>query len=157
MTRRKRPYVPKTKGAPQEEISGLGEWNRTNIPRSGCYQCSQRRIHCDRMQPSCGKCVSKGFMCSGIGVRYRFRDESELKLAKKRDAPDGSESEAPGAVYTNEDTLTGGASSDHTNNRADDDADYYQPRFTGLRPMLTWKNTDCWKRFLLRYCMYSSP
>lgn len=54
MTRRKRAYVPKTKG---------------------CYQCSQRRIHCDRAQPQCGKCEAKGLSCSGLGIRYRFNDD----------------------------------------------------------------------------------
>ncbi|KAE8351220.1 hypothetical protein BDV28DRAFT_23658 [Aspergillus coremiiformis] len=53
MPRQKRPYVPKIKG---------------------CYECSQRRIHCDRTQPCCGKCASRGIPCSGLGVRYRFRD-----------------------------------------------------------------------------------
>lgn len=38
----------------------------------GCYHCSQRRIDCDRGQPACIKCVSKGLLCSGLGVRYRF-------------------------------------------------------------------------------------
>lgn len=53
MPRQKRRYVPKTKG---------------------CCECSQRRIHCDRAQPRCGKCMSRGIPCSGLGVRYRFRD-----------------------------------------------------------------------------------
>jgi hypothetical protein len=52
--RRKRAYVPKTKG---------------------CYECSQRRIHCDRAQPQCAKCVAKGLSCSGLGIRYRFNDD----------------------------------------------------------------------------------
>lgn len=54
MTRRKRAYVPKVKG---------------------CYECSQRRIHCDRAQPRCGKCEAKGLSCSGLGIRYRFNDD----------------------------------------------------------------------------------
>ncbi|KAF2095859.1 hypothetical protein NA57DRAFT_58928 [Rhizodiscina lignyota] len=53
MVRKPRPYVPKVKG---------------------CYQCSQRRIHCDGTRPSCYKCDSKGLTCSGFGVKYRFRD-----------------------------------------------------------------------------------
>ncbi|UPK91315.1 hypothetical protein LCI18_002250 [Fusarium solani-melongenae] len=59
MTRAPRKYVPKVKG---------------------CYECSQRRINCDRGEPECAKCVSKGFACSGIGPRYRFRNG----LAAKR-------------------------------------------------------------------------
>ncbi|KFH42154.1 Acriflavine sensitivity control protein acr-like protein [Hapsidospora chrysogenum ATCC 11550] len=53
MARRKRPYVPKIKG---------------------CYECSQRRIDCDRTGPSCNKCSSRGLSCSGFGVKYRFRN-----------------------------------------------------------------------------------
>ncbi|KAI1443563.1 hypothetical protein F5Y02DRAFT_419850 [Annulohypoxylon stygium] len=53
MSRAKRPYTPKAKG---------------------CYECSQRRINCDRREPSCDKCVSKGIECSGMGgQRQRFR------------------------------------------------------------------------------------
>ncbi|KAE8373370.1 hypothetical protein BDV26DRAFT_69171 [Aspergillus bertholletiae] len=37
----------------------------------GCYNCSQRRLNCDRGNP-CQKCVKKGLHCSGLGVRYRF-------------------------------------------------------------------------------------
>lgn len=37
----------------------------------GCFQCSRRRISCDRAQPSCLKCVKKGIACSGLG-RIRF-------------------------------------------------------------------------------------
>ncbi|KAF4978534.1 hypothetical protein FZEAL_5106 [Fusarium zealandicum] len=40
----------------------------------GCYQCSRRRIDCDRQEPTCGKCSSKGLACSGLGLRYRFND-----------------------------------------------------------------------------------
>ena len=40
----------------------------------GCYQCSRRRIDCDRQEPTCQKCVLKGLSCSGLGVRYRFND-----------------------------------------------------------------------------------
>lgn len=54
MTRRKRAYVPKTKG---------------------CYECSQRRIHCDRTQPQCAKCLARGLACSGLGIRYRFNHD----------------------------------------------------------------------------------
>lgn len=42
------------------------------IRRPGCYQCSRRRIDCDRQQPSCAKCTTKGLTCSGLGIRYRF-------------------------------------------------------------------------------------
>ncbi|GKU21048.1 unnamed protein product [Fusarium langsethiae] len=40
----------------------------------GCYQCSRRRIDCDRQEPECVKCITKGIKCSGLGLRYRFND-----------------------------------------------------------------------------------
>lgn len=43
-------------------------------PATGCYECSQRRIDCDRTEPSCNKCSSRGLSCSGFGVKYRFRN-----------------------------------------------------------------------------------
>jgi len=48
----------------------------------GCYNCSQRRINCDRGTP-CRKCLKKGLECHGLGVRYRFNDgvASRGKLA----------------------------------------------------------------------------
>lgn len=40
--------------------------------RQGCYPCSRRRIHCDRTEPSCKKCDSRGLACTGLGLRVRF-------------------------------------------------------------------------------------
>lgn len=39
----------------------------------GCFQCSRRRITCDRTEPSCLKCAKKGIECSGLG-RIRFAE-----------------------------------------------------------------------------------
>ncbi|KAG8170296.1 hypothetical protein KVR01_001041 [Diaporthe batatas] len=39
----------------------------------GCFQCSKRRITCDRAEPSCGKCIKKGLDCSGL-ARIRFNE-----------------------------------------------------------------------------------
>ncbi|RAL12603.1 Zn(II)2Cys6 transcription factor [Aspergillus homomorphus CBS 101889] len=63
MPLRHRPYVPKIKG---------------------CYECSQRRIHCDRKEPACGKCIAKGISCSGLGVRFRFREAGKKRGTRKR-------------------------------------------------------------------------
>ncbi|KAI5459481.1 hypothetical protein BGZ63DRAFT_474121 [Mariannaea sp. PMI_226] len=38
----------------------------------GCYECSQRRINCDKGEPECKKCINKGLKCSGLGIRHRF-------------------------------------------------------------------------------------
>ncbi|OBS29474.1 hypothetical protein FPOA_03411 [Fusarium poae] len=46
---------------------------RAYVPRTkGCHECSKRRIHCDRTEPSCYKCTSRGLNCSGLGIRHRF-------------------------------------------------------------------------------------
>ncbi|KAF2207623.1 hypothetical protein CERZMDRAFT_50901 [Cercospora zeae-maydis SCOH1-5] len=42
--------------------------------RTGCRQCSKRRITCDLRNPVCQKCAAKGLECSGIGFQYRFVD-----------------------------------------------------------------------------------
>lgn len=43
----------------------------TATKERGCFQCSRRRIICDRAEPSCLKCAKKGIACSGLG-RIRF-------------------------------------------------------------------------------------
>ncbi|KAI9045149.1 Zn(II)2Cys6 transcription factor [Aspergillus affinis] len=70
MPRQKRPHVPKVKG---------------------CYECSQRRINCDRTEPQCTKCMSKGIICSGFGIRYRFREEVSTRgrIRRRGDVTDG--------------------------------------------------------------------
>ncbi|KAH8700294.1 hypothetical protein BGW36DRAFT_446821 [Talaromyces proteolyticus] len=45
----------------------------------GCHECSRRRIDCDRGQPACQKCVSKGLECSGLGTIYRFHSGPQYK------------------------------------------------------------------------------
>ncbi|KAL6915308.1 hypothetical protein FSST1_006803 [Fusarium sambucinum] len=40
----------------------------------GCYECSQRRVNCDRGVPECNKCITKGIKCSSLGIRHRFSD-----------------------------------------------------------------------------------
>lgn len=39
----------------------------------GCFQCSRRRIICDKTEPSCLKCAKKGIDCSGLN-RIRFAE-----------------------------------------------------------------------------------
>lgn len=54
----------------------------------GCFQCSRRRIVCDRGEPTCEKCIKKGISCSGLG-RIRFADgvarKGKLKGCKMPD------------------------------------------------------------------------
>lgn len=71
MARRKRAYIPKIKGASAVFLSN--PFGLTDL--SGCYECSQRRIDCDRAEPICGKCMSRGLPCSGlVKSRIRFVD-----------------------------------------------------------------------------------
>ncbi|KAJ4018380.1 hypothetical protein NW752_005495 [Fusarium irregulare] len=86
----------------------------------GCYQCSRRRIDCDRKEPECAKCVAKGVRCSGLGLRYRFNDgiaargrfvgktvpivDGPVKSAKKDDVPDKQRKDDPFRKSGYEDT-----------------------------------------------------
>lgn len=158
MTRRKRPYVPKTKGASREERWRIGGRIFTDIPRSGCYQCSQRRIHCDRTQPSCGKCVSKGILCSGFGVRYRFCDGSErLKGRAPMEYPEASDAlDSSGSLMSSAAYIDRGASIELSRSETDYGAAHGQPRPDSLQPALAWGNSEGSERFLVKYCMYAS-
>jgi hypothetical protein len=63
----------------------------------GCFQCSRRRVICDRTEPSCLKCAKKGIECSGLGrIRFaegvarrgRFKDCKVPKIAGDDDFQD---------------------------------------------------------------------
>ncbi|RDW90742.1 Zn(II)2Cys6 transcription factor [Aspergillus mulundensis] len=56
--------------------------NKTYPKIKGCYECSQRRVSCDRNQPTCHKCAHRGLKCSGLGLRYRF--EADVGARGKR-------------------------------------------------------------------------
>ncbi|OJJ67621.1 hypothetical protein ASPBRDRAFT_58720 [Aspergillus brasiliensis CBS 101740] len=43
----------------------------SNTQSRGCFQCTKRRIVCDKGEPTCFKCQKKGIECSGSG-RFRF-------------------------------------------------------------------------------------
>ncbi|KAH4812866.1 hypothetical protein HBI73_035310 [Parastagonospora nodorum] len=60
----------------------------------GCFQCSRRRIVCDKSEPSCGKCIKKGIECSGVN-RIRFT-EAVARRGKLKDCkiPDASGTES---------------------------------------------------------------
>lgn len=62
-------------------------WTESSYRCPGCYQCSQRRIHCDRNMPECQKCLSKGIVCSGLGIRYRFIGDVASKRSHKNIPP----------------------------------------------------------------------
>ncbi|KAH7268943.1 hypothetical protein B0J15DRAFT_391281 [Fusarium solani] len=64
----KRPYRAKVRGEP----SKTAPRSRLIVYRQGCYECSQRRVSCDRGTPECRKCIAKGLKCSGLGIRHRF-------------------------------------------------------------------------------------
>jgi hypothetical protein len=67
----RRPHKPRIRGA-----QGAYRTTRSCFDRStGCYQCSRRRIDCDRGSPGCQKCLTQNLTCSGYGTRYRFADD----------------------------------------------------------------------------------
>lgn len=82
MPLRNRPYVPKIKGTLRHQRAVAEADDQT-----GCYECSQRRIHCDRKEPACEKCIAKGISCSGLGMRFRFRDASKRRGPRKHTLP----------------------------------------------------------------------
>lgn len=51
-------------------------------PFLGCYQCSRRRISCDRTEPQCLKCTRTNLECSGLGTRYRWAKPVKLNTLK---------------------------------------------------------------------------
>ncbi|QPC67777.1 hypothetical protein HYE67_010008 [Fusarium culmorum] len=70
-----RPTTPPTSRATMApSISPNSDKTKKRPKVRGCYQCSRRRIDCDRQEPECVKCVTKGIKCSGLGLRYRFND-----------------------------------------------------------------------------------
>ncbi|KAI1627305.1 putative aminotransferase [Exophiala viscosa] len=52
----------------------LGSISENEVGAIGCFECSRRRIDCDRGTPECQKCLQRGLACSGLGTRYRFND-----------------------------------------------------------------------------------
>ncbi|KAH7074838.1 fungal-specific transcription factor domain-containing protein [Paraphoma chrysanthemicola] len=59
---------------PSSAGSGSGSARAKPTPKErGCFQCSRRRIICDKAEPSCGKCIKKGIDCSGVN-RIRFTE-----------------------------------------------------------------------------------
>ncbi|PYH89223.1 hypothetical protein BO71DRAFT_403245 [Aspergillus ellipticus CBS 707.79] len=71
-------------------VAELVPKHRSRRKVKGCYECSRRRIDCDRRQPVREKCSQRGLDCSGLGTRYRFHGSlaSRGKLAGKQ-VPDG--------------------------------------------------------------------
>ncbi|KIW10020.1 hypothetical protein PV08_11796 [Exophiala spinifera] len=40
--------------------------------KSGCHNCSRRRVKCDETRPHCNKCRAQGLECAGYGIEVRF-------------------------------------------------------------------------------------
>ncbi|KAI9738717.1 MAG: hypothetical protein M1834_008222 [Cirrosporium novae-zelandiae] len=59
---------------------------------NGCKACVQRRIKCDRTQPTCKRCKKRGLQCPGYGFGLRFQDEGpKLRLQYEKRAASQSE------------------------------------------------------------------
>ncbi|RAL13387.1 Zn(II)2Cys6 transcription factor [Aspergillus homomorphus CBS 101889] len=72
--------------------------DKSTKPR-GCFQCTKRRIICDRAEPTCQKCVKKGIECSGLG-RFRF-DNGVATRGKLKGSSIPVLDVDPAAVYRN--------------------------------------------------------
>ncbi|OTB04129.1 hypothetical protein M426DRAFT_262353 [Hypoxylon sp. CI-4A] len=48
------------------------EDNNDGNTKKACYNCTKRRIICDKTGNSCNKCAKKNLTCPGYGIRYRF-------------------------------------------------------------------------------------
>ena len=116
----------------------------------GCYECSQRRIDCDRTEPSCRKCDSKSLSCSGFGpVKFRFRDglaRGSKKSGERRYwrmmASGGSDVSAPCCIDSNN-TTQGVQSRRETPENTDDcgpNASGTSSEYTS--PRGTWCSSD---------------
>ncbi|KAL6708162.1 hypothetical protein ACN47E_003346 [Coniothyrium glycines] len=65
-----------------------GTDSRPSPKNRGCFQCSRRRIICDKGEPSCNKCIKKGIECSGLN-RIRFATGVARRgILKDRKIPD---------------------------------------------------------------------
>ncbi|KAH8725197.1 fungal-specific transcription factor domain-containing protein [Phaeosphaeriaceae sp. PMI808] len=57
---------------PKSVVESSSASRRGPTPKErGCFECSRRRIICDKAEPSCAKCIKKGIECSGVN-RIRF-------------------------------------------------------------------------------------
>lgn len=68
--RKKQPTRPKIRGLLLLHFTSSILW--LTLLSTGCYNCSQRRVSCDRATPQCQKCVNAGLPCPGLGPRIRF-------------------------------------------------------------------------------------
>ena len=67
-------------------VAPAEETRRPNDP-SSCELCKQRKVKCDRMQPSCGWCTRNGQRCEykerkKPGLRAGYGKELEQRLGK---------------------------------------------------------------------------
>ncbi|PSN59956.1 hypothetical protein BS50DRAFT_640399 [Corynespora cassiicola Philippines] len=82
---------------PKINKSKSDESSKPTPKDKGCFQCSRRRIICDKGAPSCNKCIKKGIECSGP-ERIRFTAgvarRGKFKDCKIPDVPREGEQQA---------------------------------------------------------------
>lgn len=69
---------------------------------SGCYPCSRRRIHCDRTEPTCHKCATRGLQCTGLGLKLRFPYGAPVPVSTLSEAPGRSHPSRPNTYRAND-------------------------------------------------------
>ena len=140
---------------------------------AGCYQCSRRRIDCDRKEPECAKCVAKGVKCSGLGLRYRFNDgiaargrfvgktvpivDGSVKSAKKDDVSDKRQKHDPFRESGYEDRRQ---HEDEDGETVEDVAETTELAVSYQKPLsVDWglDHVDPKSRFCLGYCTSPTP
>ncbi|CAO3628677.1 unnamed protein product [Mucor hiemalis] len=57
-------FVPESSGSPQQQKQP--EQARPKRPRSSlaCIRCRKKKVKCDFVQPTCGRCAIAGLPCS---------------------------------------------------------------------------------------------
>jgi Fungal Zn(2)-Cys(6) binuclear cluster domain len=159
MARKPRSYVRKIKGW-RSDIA----FPNKNSHLPGCHQCLKRRINCDRAEPSCAKCVSRGIACSGLGFNYRFRNGLPSKLregeqANSRDHEASSPQNTSVQISSaglwnqfNEECILDDVSCDESQFSLDWDNFSSPPSSPGTALTAALPYTSTWNDFLLTYC-----
>lgn len=118
---------------------------------SGCVECSRRRIHCDRANPSCNKCVSRDMTCSGYGFQFRFRHglPQKAETTQPSDSPTLDNHRGLNCRPSPEEVEAGDMSGDNHESIGNliCGALVYN-----TSPVPALDSGDCWKLSLLDYC-----
>ncbi|KAK3309229.1 uncharacterized protein B0T15DRAFT_134260 [Chaetomium strumarium] len=63
--------------------SGPGSPPRS-LAKFGCARCRKHHLKCDRVTPTCGRCLNAGKTCNPPGLRIRETNEKKFKFTQKQ-------------------------------------------------------------------------